>query len=163
MRGLLLAVLLAIAGLAGAAEPVRPFVAGSLAQILAAHEGRPFILAFWSVACAHCPAELKTLGRLKRRHPALEVVLVAADTPEDAPRTARLAAEYGLGKVEQWVFADPVPERLRFEIDRRWHGELPRTHFYDREHRREAKSGVVDAGFLAAWMTRNGIVARERR
>ena len=60
---------------------------------------------------------------------------------------------YGLGKVEQWVFADPMPERLRFEIDRRWYGELPRTHFYDRTSpdrrcfRRCARSSVCGSGF----------------
>lgn len=153
-RGLLV-VLLVFAGLAGAAESVRPFVAGSLASIMAARAGKPFVLAFWSVGCTHCPAELKALGDLKRRHPALDVVLVAADTPEQAPLTRQLAGRYGLGKVEQWVFADEMPERLRFEIDRRWHGELPRTYFYDGEHRIEVTSGVVPKEKLLAWVKTN--------
>jgi thiol-disulfide isomerase/thioredoxin len=147
-----LVLLLASAGLAAAAESVRPFVAGSLATIIAAREGKPFIVAFWSVACTHCPAELKMLGELKRQYPKLDVVLVAADTPEQASATARLAASYGLGRVEQWVFADPMPERLRFEIDRRWYGELPRTQLYDGQHRIESVSGVVPRDKLLAWM-----------
>lgn len=131
---------------------VHPFVAGSLAKIVAERAGRPFVLAFWSVACTHCPAELKALGELRKRHPNLEVVLVAADSPDEAPRTRQLAIKYGLGGVEQWVFADEMTERLRFEIDRRWHGELPRTHFYDREHRITAVSGVVPKQQLLAWL-----------
>lgn len=134
---------------------VRPFVAGSLAQIQTARQGKPFILAFWSVACTYCPAELKTLGELKRRHPRLDIVLVAADTPDDAAQTTQLAKSYGLGKAEQWVFADPMPERLRFEIDRRWYGELPRTHFYDRSHRIEAFSGIVPEARLQQWLRDN--------
>lgn len=149
---LLASLLFGLPSLAVADSAVRPFVSGSLAKIQAARQGKPFILAFWSIGCAHCPAELKVLGELKRRHPKLDVVLVAADTPDEAPQTALLAKSYGLGKVEQWVFADPMPERLRFEIDRRWYGELPRTHFYDRNHKVEAISGVVPEENLQRWI-----------
>lgn len=143
------------AGLAGAAEGVRPFVAGSLASIVAARGGKPFVLAFWSIGCSHCPAELQALGELKRKHPQLDVVLVAADTPAAAAETARLAGKYGLGKAEQWVFADDVPERLRFDIDRRWHGELPRTHLYGRQQNPEVHIGLVPPAQLLAWVKAN--------
>jgi thiol-disulfide isomerase/thioredoxin len=143
MKRYLLVLLLAfVASIASAETMVRPFVAGSLAQIQAARQGKPFVLAFWSISCTHCPAELKTLGELKRRHPELD----------DAAQTALLAKSYGLGKVEQWVFADSMPERLRFEIDRRWYGELPRTQFYDRRHKVEAVSGVVPEERLLRWV-----------
>lgn len=154
-RIFLLALFAIITPLASAADPVpavRPFVTGSLAKIVAEREGRPFVLAFWSVSCAHCPAELKALGELRKRYPNLELVLVAADSLDEAPRTRQLAIEYGLGQVEQWVFADEMTERLRFEIDRRWRGELPRTHFYDREHRITAVSGLVPKQQLLAWV-----------
>lgn len=155
MRGLRLLSLLAVfslASFAALAGEVRPFVAGSLAGIAAERQGRPFVVAFWSVGCTHCPKELKALGALKKAHPKLDVVLVAADSPEEAPLTAELAAKYGLGKAEQWVFADALPERLRYEIDPRWRGELPRTHFYDAGHRVEAVSGVVAPEQLARWV-----------
>lgn len=160
MRRWLLALLLlaACAASAGAAASApRPFVAGSLAQILAQREGRPFILAFWSMTCVHCPAELKALAALQRRHRGLEVVLVATDSPAEGARAARLAREFGLAKSEQWIFADPVPERLRAEVERRWRGELPRTHFYDRTHAYEARTGLVDDAFIAGWLARNGV------
>lgn len=138
-----------------AAEKVQPFVSGSLSRIAAERENRPFVLAFWSVTCTHCPAELRALGRLKKQYPRLDVVLVAADSPEDSPRVAELARSFGLGSVPQWVFADEVPERLRYEIDRRWYGELPRTHFYNRQHEIEAVSGVVPPERLARWVREN--------
>lgn len=154
-RILCLVSFLLFAPVISADEPVRPFVAGSLAKILAARQGKPFVLAFWSVTCTHCPTELKALGNARKTHPEFEVVLVAADTPEDAPLAAKMAARFGLGKVEQWIFADDMPERLRFEIDPRWHGELPRTHFYDRDQRVEAVTGVVPSQRLAAWVKAN--------
>lgn len=136
---------------AGAAETVRPFVSGSLAKIAAERQGRPFIVALWSVTCTHCPQELKALAQLRQAYPGLDVVLVATDAADEAPRTRELAQRYGLGDAPQWIFADDMPERLRFEIDRRWYGELPRTMFYDRQHRVESVSGLVPEARLARW------------
>lgn len=154
-----LACLLACLGTPGLAagdeaQP-RPMVPGSLATILAARAGKPFLVAYWSVSCAHCPKELRALGELKRRHPGLDIVLVSTDTPEDGAEAARLAAGYGLATAEQWVFAVDAPERLRAEIDRRWHGELPRTVFYDRDHRARGVSGVLPPQRLQAWAEAN--------
>lgn len=137
------------------AESVRPFVPGSLGKILGERQGKPFILAFWSISCTHCPAELKALGQLKRSYPKLDVVLVAADSPDDAHLAAEMARRYGLDKAPQWVFADAMPERLRFEIDRRWHGELPRTYLYDRLHAVQAFSGLVPQDQLSQWVKDN--------
>lgn len=134
-----------------AAADVRPFVAGSLKQIQSEHAGRPFILTLWSGTCVHCPAELKALGELARKHPGLDIVLVAADTPDEAAQLEKLAQGYGLGKQSQWVFADAQPERLRFDIDRRWYGELPRTYFFDARHQREGRSGVIAPAHLENW------------
>lgn len=146
--------LAASAGTAFASEGVRPFVAGSYAQILAERQGRPFIVALWSAECTHCPAELKTLARLKRSHPTLDIVLVATDDIADAARTRALAEQFGHARAPQWIFAD-LPERLRFEIDRRWYGELPRTLFFDREHKVEAVSGLVPEERLQRWVQTN--------
>lgn len=154
-RLLTLICLLCATGAEAAGDAVRPFVAGSLAEIVAERQGRPFILSLWSVSCAHCPQELRALGRLKAANAKLDIVLVATDDPEDAPHIAELARSYGLGKVPQWVFADAQPERLRFEIDRSWHGELPRTYLYDRSHAVGAVSGVMPEARLAKWVREN--------
>lgn len=129
---------------------IKPFESGSLARIRAARAGKPFILSFWSLECAHCPKELKTLGELKRRHPALDIVLVSTDTPADGAALEDFAQRSGLGRAEQWVFAGDA-QRLRYEVDRRWRGELPRTYFHDAGHRVEAHSGLVPAEALTRW------------
>jgi thiol-disulfide isomerase/thioredoxin len=155
IRNFLWAFLLVAAPLVSATETVRPFVLGSMAKIVAERQGKPFVLAFWSVSCAHCPTELKVLGEIRKKNPKLDIVLVAADSPDEAALTAQLARKYGLGAVEQWVFADEMEERLRFEIDRRWHGELPRTQFYDSKHNVEVVAGVVPEKQLIAWVKAN--------
>lgn len=133
------------------ANELRPFASGSLARIEAEHRGKPFILTLWSASCTHCPAELKALGELSRRYPRLPIVLVAADTPAEAPELERLAQSYGLGGQARWVFADAQPERLRMEIDRRWYGELPRTYFYD-GRQRTGRSGALPAEQIEQWI-----------
>ena len=155
MRRLLLVLMLTLSGMATAAHTVRPFVPGSLAQITAAREGKPFIIVLWSLECQYCPAELKMLGVLKQRYPKLDIVLIATDTPNDIPQLAARAKSYGMGKVEQWVFAEDMPERLRFEIDRRWYGEVPRTQFYNRVHQREIKTGLISQKFVEDWIAHN--------
>ena len=149
-----LTLFLGLPALAGQ-EVVRPFVSGSLEKIVAQRQGKPFILSLWSVSCAHCPEELRALGKLKAAHPRLNIVLVATDDPEDTTRAVELARSFGLGNVQQWIFSDAMPERLRFEIDRRWHGELPRTYLYDSHHKVEAVSGVIPPARLAKWVKEN--------
>lgn len=134
-----------------ASSSPRAFVPGSYQKILADHRGKPFILSFWSVSCTHCPAELRALAELKRRFPRLELVVVATDSPEEGAEAARMAREYGLASVPLWIFASEMPERLRFEIDRGWYGELPRTYFFDRNHKVEAVSGLVPEARLQRW------------
>lgn len=152
MRSLALALIFLSASALG---EIRPFTVGSMAAITGERAGRPFVLSFWSATCAHCPAELKTLGALRKRYPKLEVVLVATDSPAESALLGEMARGYGLGDVAQWVFADQQPERLRFEVDRTWYGELPRTYFFNRQHKVESVSGVVPPERLANWAKAN--------
>ena len=155
LRYLALMLMLGCTSSASAVENVRPFTAGSFSQVLAARQGKPFILVLWSLDCQYCPTELKMLGELKRNHPKMDVVLVATDTISDAPQLIARTESYGMGKIEQWVFAEDVPERLRLEIDSRWYGEVPRTYLYDQKHQREVKSGLVNKKVFEDWLARN--------
>jgi thiol-disulfide isomerase/thioredoxin len=132
-----------LTGAAAQAVELRPFVAGSMQQIRAAHAGRPFVLALWSLTCSHCQEELAQLGTLQRRHPELNVVLISTDTPDDAKALTATLARHGLARAEAWVYADAFVERLRFEIDPRWGGELPRTYFFDHAHAVTVRSGAL--------------------
>lgn len=157
MGSLLLVLTLTFMNATGAAESVRPFTPGSLEKVLGPREGKPFILVFWSLDCQYCPTELKMLSELKRSHPALDVVLIAIDSVNDTPQLISRTESYGMTKAEQWVFAEDMPERLRFEIDRRWYGEVPRTYFYDRKHQRETKTGLVSKKFFEDWLVRTAV------
>lgn len=142
---------LAFAAAASAAE-VRPFVAGSMKEIAAARQGKPFVLGLWSLSCTHCREELALLGRLLKRHPGLDLVLVSTDSPAEQAAVAATLRQHGLNRAEAWVFADDFAERLRFEVDRKWRGELPRTYFYGPDGQVLAASGKPDPRQVDAWV-----------
>ena len=143
----LAAALLALA-LPAAAQELKPFTPESLAQITASHAGTPFVLAFWSLTCAHCQQELADFGR----RPIINLVLVSTDTPADGDAIRATLARHGLEKAEAWVFADDFAERLRYAVDRDWTGELPRSYFYAADGSRRAVTGRPEAALLKRWL-----------
>lgn len=158
--------LLLVSGLsaASAAQPDTQFLQrGSYQKILAAHAGRPFVVAMWSLSCTHCAADLEIFGRLANKYPGFDLVLISTDTPGQEPAIARTLGQYHLGKstakpkrlgkVESWVFADSYAERLRFEIDAQWYGELPRTYFYDASGTARGISGALNAQETELWVS----------
>ncbi len=136
------------------AEPLdpRPFMPGSLSEILSARQGRPFLLILWSVDCPPCRKELDLLAKTHRAYPKLDLVLIATDDIASAKEAEAILKEHGLGDVESWMFADSNAQRLRYEIDPRWYGELPRGYFYDAAHNRLGLSGALRPEHLQAWL-----------
>jgi thiol-disulfide isomerase/thioredoxin len=134
------------------AQAPRPFTSGSYAQIIAGNPQGPLVIVFWSLACAHCQEELALLGQLARAHPGLAVVLVSTDTPADAGAVEETLRRHGLADAPSWVFADEPPERLRFEVDRRWRGELPRTHLIAPGQPPRVSTGRIERSELEKWL-----------
>ena len=159
--GSMLAAVLMIAGAASAAE-LQPFDANSLDAIRAAHAGKPFVLAFWSVYCEPCRAEMGLWKAVRRKYPDLPVVLVATDPPADRAAVVKFLARHSPGRVDSWVFADEFSERVRFAVDRSWRGELPRTYFFDAAHRSIARSGVPERRWIDDWFSQQAATARNR-
>lgn len=143
-----------------AAQETQPLLRGSYSKIIAAHTGNPFIVALWSVSCTHCGADLEIFEWLLKKYPSLQLVLISTDTPEQAPEIAQRLGQYHLdktarnksGNLESWVFADSYTERLHFEVDAQWYGELPRTYFFDANGKSTAISGVLRADNTENWI-----------
>lgn len=149
--GLILATFLGLwAGIA-TAQNCHRFVPGSLSQILAARQGKPLVLVLWSTDCSACVSELSVLARSVQEHPGMDLVFVATDDAARADEAQRMLSRHGLGDRESWIFADKNPQRLRYEIDPRWYGELPRSYFYDHTHRRVPVSGKLQQRHLKRW------------
>jgi thiol-disulfide isomerase/thioredoxin len=115
------------------------------------HAGKPYVLALWSVHCEPCRSELELLGEFTAAHPEIAIELVATDFLEDRPAAKAMLAEFELDGVRTWAFADDFAERIRYAIDPRWRGELPRLYLFDADHQPTAISGRVEADTLTEW------------
>ena len=133
-----------------------PLQRGSWSQLLQAHQGHALIVHFWGVTCGPCLAELPEWGKFHARRPEIDLVLVQADPDADLPsEPAMLLAKAGLGDVESWRFADPFVERLQYEIDPQWHGELPLTLLISRDGASMSSFGVINFDDLVDWLAKH--------
>ena len=145
-----------------ASPTIASFESDGMAKILASEKGRPFLLLVWSLDCTFCHASMKNLASAENRDE-FDVVAVAVE-PADGPANeeAITAATSKLGpKTTVLAFGDESPERLRYSIDPKWHGELPRSYWYDADGRRlTAQSGLItSANILEAKKRIKGLPA----
>ena len=149
---LALALGIAALGTAHASDPL-PFERGSWAKLRAAHAGQATVIHFWGLTCGPCLVELPNWGKLLAERRDLRLVLLAADPlPQSIEQVATVLDHAGLVKAESWTFTDRFYERLRYEIDTTWSGELPRTMMIARDGTVTVLPGVADLGKVRAWL-----------
>jgi thiol-disulfide isomerase/thioredoxin len=123
-----LILLLLLSSFPALAEGPQSFGRGSWQELRQEHAGRPVIIHFWGVTCGPCLVELPRWGEFIREKPGVDIVMVAADPIAAEPGTlAGILARAGCAGAESWMFADPFTDRLTYEIDPNWAGELPYT------------------------------------
>jgi thiol-disulfide isomerase/thioredoxin len=142
----------AITDPAGAVE-LRPFVQGSWQELRQAHAGRPTIVHFWGVTCGPCRTEMPEWGRLLRERPDMNLVMIDADlVPNEPDKVIAMLSKTGVSAAEQWVFDDDYEERLRYEVDPQWHGEIPYTILIAPDGSISKVTGVADPSQIRAWL-----------
>jgi thiol-disulfide isomerase/thioredoxin len=114
------------------AGETKPFGRGTWNEILKAHRGHDLAVHFWSLGCAPCLAEMPRWAEFRKTLPHMRLVLVSIDSIAMKERLERVLARHGLDAVESWAFADSFADRLLFEVDPEWRGELPMTRLVDR-------------------------------
>jgi thiol-disulfide isomerase/thioredoxin len=152
LAGVLLVAFLVSAPASEAPPQLKPFERGSWQDILRSHAGRPTIVHFWGVTCGPCKVELPLLGGFMRDHSAIDLVTISADLVPDLPDATRMMLEKsGLRSAENWIFSDGFVERLRFEIDPGWQGDIPRTMLISREGTITTIEGSAEMTELQKW------------
>ena len=131
-----------------AAGELWPFGRGSWGELRAAHAGRPTVIALWSIHCPPCIAEMPLWRKLAETGGEIDVVLVSTDPIKEAERITRVLSRHGVAGLETWAFADAFIERLRFEIDPAWRGELPRTYVIAADGTLTVHTGLIDEADL---------------
>ena len=152
LAGVFLVAFLLSAPASEAPPQLKPFGRGSWQDILRSHAGRPTIVHFWGVTCGPCKVELPLLGEFMRDHSAIDVVTISADLVPDLPDATRSMLEKsGLASAENWIFSDGFVERLRFEIDPDWQGDIPRTMLISKEGTITTIEGSANMTELQRW------------
>jgi hypothetical protein len=155
MKRALVFLLFCVGTMTAYAQELKPFVRNSQQTILSAHEGKPFILALWSLDCAYCGDDLGLLGKTLARHHGMPVIVISTDNPAQSDEILSTLKRYKLQGAESWVFADRFTERLRHEIDPQWHGELPRLYLYGADGKATAYSGKIEHSTIEHWIKTN--------
>jgi hypothetical protein len=92
-------------------------------------------------------------GKLLAERPDMRLVLIAADPlPQPAEQVNGALQRAGLDKAENWAFTDRFNERLRYEIDPGWSGELPRTVLVAADGSSTVLPGVADLSTVRKWL-----------
>jgi thiol-disulfide isomerase/thioredoxin len=152
-------VALGLLALAAAAAPAfaiefKPYARGSFAELRKSHPGRPLIVHFWSVTCAPCLVELPEWAKIARERKDLDIVFVNADGASDRTRAESRLDKAGLKDATHYGFADEFVDRLFFEVDHYWRGELPFTALVGAEGGVVAVTGAVDDPVIAKWLAK---------
>ena len=113
---------------------------------------QPLIISFWSIDCPYCINDLKKLGKALSKNTNVKLITVCVDGKESAKKAERILSQANLPKHEQYQYAEVDEDRLRYNIDPAWYGELPRTYFYDAAHQVTPLSGKISNSFLDAWL-----------
>ncbi|MFA5982665.1 MAG: hypothetical protein WC782_01505 [Methylococcaceae bacterium] len=129
---------------------LQPFNASSYQEILAANKEQAFVLVLWSTTCSSCLKDMDLLKNIHQEQPSFKIITLSTDDLSETDEIKTILSQHELGNLENWVFADPNSQKLRFQIDPKWYGELPRTYFFDAQHQRTGVSGAFSRDkFLA--------------
>lgn len=131
---------------------IQPFVKGSLASIVEARSGRPFLVVFWSAYCVSCLAEMPMWRELLDERSDFELVMVSTDKIDLADKLDGILFEYGLDELEAWAFADPIPARVRADVNKVWRGTLPYIHLYGRDGSVKPVTGRIHKDEVESWL-----------
>jgi hypothetical protein len=82
-------------------------------------------------------------GQFIKNNPNAKVVFIQVDdvAPESMQKMLNKA---GLEKANNYYVVGPFDERLRYEIDPKWHGETPTTILIDKNGRATRKTGLMN-------------------
>jgi thiol-disulfide isomerase/thioredoxin len=155
-RALVLAALLLLAPQAAQALEFKPYGRGAFAQLRKEHADRPLIAHFWSVTCPPCLAELPEWAKLLRERKGVDVVFVNVDPDGDRARAAMRIEKAGLAGAAHYAFADDFAERLYYEVDTSWRGEMPFTALVAPDGGIVAVTGAIDDPLIAGWLEKRG-------
>lgn len=147
----------ALASEALAAGSIQPFESDSVERIIQAQHGKAFLLIVWSLDCQYCQASLKAVSQEKDRRKTFSVVTISTDALDDPEAVTLMNQRLSSLRMTSnaWAFGAASPEQLRYAIDPKWHGEMPRSYWFNARGERSAYSGVITKKLIAEKLAAN--------
>ena len=131
-----------------AEQQIKYFKTGSYQQIAKQYKNQSFVMVLWSLDCPPCYKELELLASERKQHD-FNLVLISTDGADATTEVASVLMKYKLQDVDSWLFEEYLAQPLRYEIDPLWYGELPRSYLFNKQHQRQAVSGVLNSSQLS--------------
>jgi thiol-disulfide isomerase/thioredoxin len=126
------------------------FEVGSFEKIVVDKNKQDHLVVLWSFDCPPCIKELEKISELHQQFPDYQLTLINTDGVEEQVRVKRLLAKYNLTKLDNWGFSNTNEERLRYDIDPRWFGDLPRSYFFTIQGKVKRLQGALTSAELLA-------------
>jgi len=156
MKKFVVAILLTIGvfSLAFADKPtLKPYQYGGWSNLVKTANGAPLAVHFWGVTCPSCIKEMPQWGSFLKSHPNAKIVFIQVDDVS-LESMQKMLSKANLENANNYYVAAPFDERLRYEIDPKWHGETPTTILIDKNGKVLRKTGSIQFQELQAWMAK---------
>ena len=131
----------------------KPFTKQAFTEVSQSFQGKKWLMLMWSLDCPPCFKELSLVGEMLKAKQSLNVVLINVDGDNSLDNEkAEVIKQFGLSTVTQLNFQEGLEQKSRYQIDPNWHGELPRSYFFEESGKANAKSGLVSKKLLQHWL-----------
>jgi thiol-disulfide isomerase/thioredoxin len=147
--------ILFLAALSLAAEPLAKINEIGYPKMLAANKGKVVLVDFWATWCVPCRKEMPEVAKLEAKLKArgFVVVPISADEPENEAAARDFLAKSGM-KNQGFLKAPKDDDAFIRAIDPKWSGELPALVLYDKTGKKvqiwkgETAIAIIEAAVL---------------
>jgi len=129
---------------------LQPFEIDSFEQIVNAKNQQDHLVILWSFDCPPCIKELQKISDLHQQYPEYQLTLINTDSVDEQKRVKKILQQYNLAGLDNWGFANTDEEKLRYDIDPRWFGDLPRSYFFPLQGKVKRLRGALTSAELLA-------------
>lgn len=135
---------------ASASVNLKAFELGSFEQIVTDKNQQDHLVILWSFDCPPCITELEKISELHQQFPDYQLTLINTDAVEEQLRVKKILQQFDLAGLDNWGFANSDEEKLRYDIDPRWYGDLPRSYFFPLQGKIKRLRGALSSDELLA-------------
>ena len=130
------------------AVSLQSFDIGSFEQIVSDKNKQDHLVILWSFDCPPCITELEKISELHQQFPDYQLTLINTDAVDEQVRVKKILQQFNLAGLDNWGFANSDEEKLRYDIDPRWYGDLPRSYFFPLQGKTKRLRGALTSAEL---------------